>query len=114
MQAFGFTFSKGVNKLKASVGRVFRTRYHHRRLKTPAEVKNVLTYILGNSTKHKTGNFVHLYNSLGKLASFEKLYPAFEFFLDDLFEKSATLKKLADELEDVLDRPQSLMVQHFT
>lgn len=113
MQAFGITFSKGVNRLKVAVGRVFKTRYDYRKLKTPTEIKNTLNYILGNSTKHKSGNFVHLYNSLGKLGSFERLYPAFEFFLDNLFECSHALKKLADDLEDVLDCPQSLMVKQF-
>ncbi|MGZ3808073.1 MAG: hypothetical protein ACXVCE_08305, partial [Bacteriovorax sp.] len=28
-------------------GRVYKTRYHFRRLKTPREIQNVLNYILG-------------------------------------------------------------------
>ncbi|MGZ3789404.1 MAG: transposase [Bacteriovorax sp.] len=47
MQSFGISFSKGINKIKQMKGRVYKTRYHFRRLKTPREIQNVLNYILG-------------------------------------------------------------------
>jgi len=113
MQAFGICFSKGINKLKALKGRVFKTRYHLRKLRTQNEIKNALNYILGNAIKHKTSSFVHLYNSLGAINNFTPLYAGFELMLEDLFSKSRSLKLLVQDLHETLERPNSFYLKQL-
>lgn len=105
MQSFGISFSKGINKLKGLSGRVFKTRYHFRKLKTPSEVKNVLNYILGNAVKHKTSTFINQYNSLMAVKDFSKLYPGFEIMLEDTIIKSNFLTRLRRKLRNTLSYP---------
>lgn len=110
MQSFGITFSKGINKLKKAKGQVYKTRYHLRKLKTPAEVKNVIQYILGNSVKHKTSSFINQYNSLVTVSDFSVLYPGFELMLESTIERSPFLRKLSLFLNDLLPAPDSFLI----
>lgn len=114
MQAFGITFSKGINKLKSLKGQVFKTRYHFKKLKTPTEIKNALNYILGNAIKHRSGSFVNLYNSLGAIKDFSTLYAGFETSLEHLFLTSKPLRLLQLELEDTLDDPSNFHLRKLT
>jgi len=114
MQAFGITLSKGINKIKALKGRVFKTRYHYRKLKTPKEIKNALNYILGNAVKHRSSTFVNLYNSLGAIKNFTPLYEGFELSLENLFSTSRTLFLLRTELDDLLNSPTSFHLKNLT
>lgn len=114
MQAFGITLSKGVNKIKSLKGRVFKTRYHFRKLKTSAEIRNALNYILGNAVKHRSSSFVNLYNSLGAIRNFTPLYAGFELMLERLFSTSRTLFLLKMELDDFLDSPKSFHLKNLT
>lgn len=53
MRALLIRIAKGLNGVMKSRGRRFADRYHEHLLKTPAEVRNALRYVLGN-------RFVHL------------------------------------------------------
>jgi hypothetical protein len=44
--------AKGLNRLMGRSGKVVGDRYHAHILKTPAEVRNAVHYVLGNLTKH--------------------------------------------------------------
>ena len=114
MQSFGICFSKGINKLKKGSGQVYKSRYHLRILKTPSEIKNVVSYILNNSVKHKASSFVNLYNSLVVSENLAKLYPGFELQLEETINRSDTLKKLKAKLKEVLAPPESYLVQKFS
>jgi REP element-mobilizing transposase RayT len=44
--------ARGLNRLWRRKGKVFRERYHVHVLRTPAEMKNALRYVLHNAAKH--------------------------------------------------------------
>lgn len=115
MQSFGISFSKGINKIKATKGKVFKTRYHFRKLKTPKEVKNAINYIFGNSIKHKNAiSVVSPYNSLVAVENFSNLYPGFEAMLEDMLQKNIFLKQLKEEMMNVLYQPRHLFIRALT
>lgn len=106
MQSFGITFSKGINKLQAAKGKVFKTRYHLRKLKSSKEIKNVVGYILGNDVKHKSTSFLNTFNSLPALKNISEHYPGFEPMIEDVIAKSRTLTFLRHKLEEILTPPE--------
>ncbi|MBC7712718.1 MAG: transposase [Rhizobacter sp.] len=108
MQSLGISLSKGINKIKAQKGKVFKNRYHFRKLSTPKEIKNVLNYILGNGIKHKeTTSIVNPYNSLCGIKFLKNLYPGFELMIEETIQKSHHLSKLREELKSVLTSPRN-------
>lgn len=112
MQSFGISFSKSINKIKKAQGKVFKTRYHYRKLKTPAEVKNVFNYIFGNSLKHKKAiSIVSPYNSLMAIDNFSNLYPGFEEMIEDIIRKSTYLFELKEELQNTLSSPRHFLIR---
>ena len=114
MQSFGISFSKGINKIKQMNGRVFKTRYHFRKLKTPTEIKNVLNYILGNGIKHKhSSSILNPYNSLVAIDNFSKLYPGFETGLENIIKKSLALLKLRKTLKEILPLPKHFLIKNL-
>ncbi|MFA6238714.1 MAG: transposase [Bacteriovorax sp.] len=115
MQSFGITLSKGINKIKAMKGRVFKTRYHFRKLKTPGEIKNVLNYILGNSIKHKYAtSIITPYNSIMAVKNFSNLYPGFETMIESVITKSFLLLNLKNELKDILSPAKNYHLRRLT
>lgn len=114
MQSFGISFSKGINKMKALKGQVFKNRYHFRKLKTSAEIKNVINYIMGNSIKHKNAfSIVSPYNSLVVMEDFSKLYPGFELAIEDTIHKSMHLKRLKEALKESLSIPRHSLIKRW-
>jgi REP element-mobilizing transposase RayT len=114
MQSFGISFSKGINKIKQMKGRVFKTRYHFRKLKTLTEIKNVLKYILRNGIKHKhSSSLLNPYNSLVAINDFSKLYPGFEISLNESIHKSSTLIHLRQILSTILSPPKHFLIKNL-
>jgi REP element-mobilizing transposase RayT len=58
--------AKGLNRLMGRSGKVVGDRYHAHILKTPAEVRNAVHYVLGNLTKHTGRAGVDAYCSLAR------------------------------------------------
>ncbi|MFA6237633.1 MAG: transposase [Bacteriovorax sp.] len=115
MQSFGISFSKGINKIKATSGKVFKTRYHFRKLMTPKEVKNAINYIFGNSIKHKNAiSVVSPYNSMIALENLSNLYPGFEAMLEDILQRNLFLRGLRNEIVDVLSSPRHILIRSLT
>jgi REP element-mobilizing transposase RayT len=52
MQGLTIRLAKGLNRLMGRRGRVFADRYHAHVLKTPAEVRNAIAYVLLNHRSH--------------------------------------------------------------
>jgi REP element-mobilizing transposase RayT len=52
LQGLFVRIAKNLNKLWGRKGRVLADRYHHRILRTPREVRNVLCYVLHNARRH--------------------------------------------------------------
>jgi len=52
MQGLSIRIAKALNKVMGRKGRVFADRYHARILKTPAEVRGALGYVLKNMLRH--------------------------------------------------------------
>ena len=76
MQSFGVTLAKMINKLKSKKGRVYKHRYHLRKLSTVMELKNVLKYIFNNGIKHKNSKTIMtFYNSAIVEKNLYGLYP---------------------------------------
>ena len=114
MQSFGISFSKGINKINQTNGRVFKTRYHFRKLKTPTEIKNVFNYILGNGIKHKhSSSILNPYNSFVAINDFSKLYPGFEISLNDIIHKSSSLTQLRQVLSGILSPPKHFLIKNL-
>ena len=64
MKALGVTLVKRINRHFKKSGSCYKTRYHLRILRSAADVKNVLNYILKNGIKHKrTKSIIDPYNS---------------------------------------------------
>src|SRR5258708_23205900 len=61
MQGLAIRIAKGVNRLSGRHGSVFADRYHAHLLKTPAEVRNAIHYVLYNRQKHQRqmGRWTH-------------------------------------------------------
>jgi REP element-mobilizing transposase RayT len=53
MKALKVRLAKRLNRLLGRSGQVFAERYHARSLKTPAEVRNALRYVLLNQQHHE-------------------------------------------------------------
>jgi REP element-mobilizing transposase RayT len=53
MQGLKIRVAKGLNRTWGRGGTVFAERYHAHVLKTPAEVRNALCYVLNNARKHR-------------------------------------------------------------
>jgi REP element-mobilizing transposase RayT len=53
MQGLAIRLAKGVNRVSNRHGTVFADRYHAHLLKTPAEVRNAVHYVLHNRRKHR-------------------------------------------------------------
>lgn len=65
MQAFGVTFAKGINKIKKNSGKVYKHRYHFRKINSGRELKRVMNYIFTNGEKHRTATSIdNVFNSL--------------------------------------------------
>lgn len=52
MRALGIALARGLNRLMARRGPVFRDRYHAHVLRTPAEVRRAVAYAVGNHASH--------------------------------------------------------------
>jgi REP element-mobilizing transposase RayT len=52
MQGLTIRLAKGINRLSNRKGQIFSDRYHARILRTPAEVRNAVHYVLQNRRKH--------------------------------------------------------------
>jgi REP element-mobilizing transposase RayT len=52
MQGLSIRLAKGLNRLMGRRGKVFADRFHARVLRTPAEVRNALAYVLLNHRSH--------------------------------------------------------------
>lgn len=52
MQGLGVRLARAANRMLGRCGRVWSDRYHARTLRTPAEVRNALVYVLMNGRKH--------------------------------------------------------------
>src|SRR5438105_3653425 len=53
MQGLAIRLAKGINRASGHHGTVFADRYHAHLLKTPAEVRNAVHYVLYNRQKHQ-------------------------------------------------------------
>jgi hypothetical protein len=58
MASLGARIARAVNRVFRRRGPVLDDRYHHRVVRTPREVRNVLRYVLLNSRKH-VSTWVH-------------------------------------------------------
>jgi REP element-mobilizing transposase RayT len=72
IQGLSIRVAKGLNRMMGRTGRVFDDRYHARVLRTPAEVRHAIRYILDNARKHAaqrgetyTPGYVDPYSSAG-------------------------------------------------
>ena len=52
MQGLVIRMARGLNRLWDRSGKVFPDRYHDRILRSPAEVRNALNYVLNNARRH--------------------------------------------------------------
>ena len=52
MRALGIRLAKRLNAMMGRSGRVFADRYHAHVLRTPAEVRNAVRYVVGNFASH--------------------------------------------------------------
>ncbi len=52
MRALGIRLARGLNAMMGRRGSVIEDRYHAHVLRTPAEVRNALRYVLGNFASH--------------------------------------------------------------
>jgi REP element-mobilizing transposase RayT len=74
MKAFGVSLAKSINRNFKLQGRVYKSRFHLRILRSASEVKNVINYILKNGIKHRrTHSVFDPYNSTFVLHDFEIL-----------------------------------------
>jgi REP element-mobilizing transposase RayT len=53
MQGLAIRLAKGINRASGRHGTVFADRYHAHVLRTPAEVRNAVHYVLHNRRKHR-------------------------------------------------------------
>lgn len=91
MQSLGVTLSKAINRTKRIKGRVYKHRYHFRKINSARELKNVMFYIFNNGVKHGASKSLNtIYNSF----SAEIKFP--------LFTKERI--QLNKELLSILDR----------
>ncbi len=60
MQALAIRLAKALNRIERREGPVFRERYHCHVLRTPAEVRNALAYVLLNERRHRSYGRVRL------------------------------------------------------
>ena len=54
------TLAKALNKIATLKGRVLKDRYHLHVLKTPTEVRRVLSYVCANEAKHRRAQHIQL------------------------------------------------------
>lgn len=52
IRALAIRLARGLNRMMGRRGPVFEDRYHAHVLKTPAEVRNAVRYVLGNFASH--------------------------------------------------------------
>jgi putative transposase len=52
VRGLSIAIARGMNRLMARSGAVFEDRYHAHVLRTPAEARNALRYVLGNRASH--------------------------------------------------------------
>jgi REP element-mobilizing transposase RayT len=52
MKSIGARLARAVNRTSVRSGRVLDSRYHHRSLRTPREVRRALAYVLLNARRH--------------------------------------------------------------
>jgi hypothetical protein len=52
MKGLGVRLARGINRLVGRSGRVIADHYHAHALRTPAEVRNAVQYVLRNHEKH--------------------------------------------------------------
>jgi REP element-mobilizing transposase RayT len=55
MRALGIRLAKGLNSMMGRRGRVFADRYHAHVLRTPAEARNAIRYVLGRERGTNAG-----------------------------------------------------------
>jgi hypothetical protein len=74
MRALSIRLARGLNRMMGRTGPVLEDRYHAHVLRTPAEVRNALRYVLGNFESHgerrgeprSTKGWVDPYSSLAE------------------------------------------------
>ena len=52
LQGLLIRIARGLNRVLDRRGKVFADRYHDRVLKTPAQVRNAIAYVLNNARRH--------------------------------------------------------------
>ena len=88
MTGFSVRLARRLNKLRPPAAseprRVFRDRYHHRALTTPRAVRNGLSYVLNNSTKHAgqhlnryQASYVDVFSSAGSFNGWKRQHRQF-------------------------------------
>jgi REP element-mobilizing transposase RayT len=103
MQSLGVSLSMAINRLRGLQGKVFKTRYHLRKLKTPTEIRNVIKYILGNTVKHRaTKTPLSIYNSFIALSGMKNLAKSLVQEFEFLHEILVT---------EILSPPQGFLVK---
>jgi REP element-mobilizing transposase RayT len=91
MQAFGVTFSKAINRVRKTTGKVYKHRYHFKAITSPKQLKNVMSYIFKNGVKHGTSkSMLNGYNSI-------KAEKKSHLFYKAKFEMDFELIRLLDE-----------------
>ena len=60
MKGLGVRIARGLNRVMGRRGAVFSDRYHARPLRTPAEVRRALSYVLQNFRRHAAQRGEHL------------------------------------------------------
>jgi hypothetical protein len=76
IRALSIRLARGLNRMMGTSGPVFADRYHAHVLRTPAEVRNAVAYVLGNFESHaerrgeprSTKGWVDLFSSAARLA----------------------------------------------
>ena len=105
MQALGISFSKAINKVKSVKGRVYKHRYHLRKLTSARDLKNVLHYIFNNGIHHRrTSSLLDPYNSMVAEERLELIYQGRAKKIRADIVKSEFLKHLGMQLRGVLDK----------
>lgn len=60
MQGLGIRMARTINRILGTRGRIFADRYHARVLRSPAEVRNAVAYVLDNARIHRERQGEHL------------------------------------------------------
>lgn len=97
MQALGISLSKAINRIKQLKGRVYKHRYHFRKLNSRSEVKNVLHYIFKNGMKHKRS--VSMLDPYNSFVADKRISVG----IDKVIRENLFLSRLRAQLRELLD-----------